>query len=71
MSNRPIVPRAGAPIVQILWMANHVARYQPAAFGAKGEAYGRVFRRFEGAGGPSPWITYRALVAPKRLGALT
>jgi hypothetical protein len=55
----------------MLWMANYVARYQPAAFGAKGEAYGRVFKRFEGAGGPSPWITYRALVAPKRLGALT
>jgi Ser/Thr protein kinase RdoA (MazF antagonist) len=38
-------------IGRLLWQANWVARFQPASFGAMGEAHGRVFRGFGRAAG--------------------
>jgi Ser/Thr protein kinase RdoA (MazF antagonist) len=38
-------------IGRLLWQANWVARFQPASFGAMGEAHGRVFRGFGNGGG--------------------
>ena len=46
-------PEGDLEVLQIgrmLWMANHVARFERASFGAKGAAYGRVFREFEEGG---------------------